>query len=76
VGYGTEYPRELVATGGGGEFADMDNWQRLVEIVVSLNKDRRKLGRLTAAAAASGNLLDRDIAMQKRIDLIKQHLPA
>jgi glycosyltransferase involved in cell wall biosynthesis len=76
VGYGTEYPRELVATCGGGEFADMNNWQRLVEIVVSLNKDRQKLGRLTAAAAASGGLLDRDIAMQKRIDLIKMHLPA
>jgi colanic acid/amylovoran biosynthesis glycosyltransferase len=76
VGYGTEYPRELVATRGGGEFADMDNWQGLVEIVVSLDKDRQKLGRLTAAAAASGGLLDRDIAMQKRIDLIKAHLPA
>jgi glycosyltransferase involved in cell wall biosynthesis len=76
VGYGTEYPRELVATCGGGEFADMDNWRGLVEIVVSLDKDRRKLGRLTEAAAASGRLLDRDIAMQKRIELIKTHLSA
>jgi colanic acid/amylovoran biosynthesis glycosyltransferase len=74
AGYGTEYPRELVATCGGGEFADMDNWQGLVGIVVSLDNDRRKLARLTAAAAASGKLLDRDIAMQKRIDLIKMHL--
>lgn len=76
VGYGTEYPRELVATCGGGEFADMDNWQGLVDIIVSLDKDRQKLAHLTAAAAASGRLLDRDIAMQKRIDLIKMHLPA
>jgi colanic acid/amylovoran biosynthesis glycosyltransferase len=74
VGYGTEYPRELVATCGGGEFADMDRWQALVEIIVSLDKDRLKLARLTAAAAASGRLLDRDIAMQKRIDLIKMYL--
>jgi hypothetical protein len=29
-----------------------------------------------AAAAASGRLLDRDIAMQKRIDLIRTHLSA
>jgi colanic acid/amylovoran biosynthesis glycosyltransferase len=76
VGYGTEYPRELVATCGGGEFADMDNWQELVEMIVSLDKDRQKLAHLTATAAASGRLLDRDIAMQKRIDLIKLHLPA
>jgi colanic acid/amylovoran biosynthesis glycosyltransferase len=76
VGYGTEYPRELVATCGGGEFANMDDWQRLVEIIVSLDGDRQQLRHLTEAAAASGRLLDRDIAMQKRIDLIKMHLPA
>lgn len=76
VGYGTQYPRELVATRGGGEFADMDNWQGLADIILSLDKDRHMLGRLTAAAAASGALLDRDIAMQKRIDLIKMHLSA
>ena len=75
VGYGTAYPRELVATCGGGEFADMDDWKGLVEIIVALDKDRRKLSRLAAAAAASGGLLDRDIAMQKRIDLIKTYLP-
>jgi colanic acid/amylovoran biosynthesis glycosyltransferase len=74
VGYGTEYPRELVATCGGGEFADMDDWQELVRIIVSIDKDRLKLGRLVAEAAASGRLLDRDLAMQKRIDLIKIHL--
>lgn len=76
VGYGTEYPRELVASCGGGEFADMDDWQRLVQIIVSLDRDRQQLHRLTEAAADSGRLLDRDIAMQKRIDLIKKHLPA
>lgn len=76
VGYGTQYPRELVATCGGGKFADMDDWQALVEIIVALDSDRGKLGRLTAAAAASGGLLDRDIAMQKRIELIKTHLAA
>jgi len=76
VGYGTEYPRELVAACGGGEFADMDNWKRLAEIVVALHKDRQRLAHITAAAATSGRLLDRDIAMQKRIDLIKTHLRA
>ena len=74
VGYGTEYPRELVAKCGGGEFADMDNCRGLVEIVVSLDENRQKLAQLTTAAAASGRLLDRDVAMQKRIDLIKTYL--
>jgi colanic acid/amylovoran biosynthesis glycosyltransferase len=76
VGYGTEYPRELVATCGGGEFSEMDDWKGLVEIMVSLDKDRGKLGRLAMAAAASGGLLDRDVSMQKRIELIKAHLSA
>jgi glycosyltransferase involved in cell wall biosynthesis len=75
VGYGTQYPRELVARRGGGEFADMDNSQGLVDIIASLDKDRKRLADLVAAAAASGGLLDRDIAMQERIDLIKTHLP-
>jgi glycosyltransferase involved in cell wall biosynthesis len=74
VGYGTEYPRELVATCGGGEFADMNDWQKLVEIIVSLDKDRALLRRLTEEAAGSGRSLDRDRAMQNRIDLIKMHL--
>jgi colanic acid/amylovoran biosynthesis glycosyltransferase len=76
VGYGTEYPRELVATCGGGEFADMNDWEKLVEIIVSLDRDRALLRRLTEGAAASGRLLDRDQAMQNRIDLIKMHLSA
>lgn len=74
VGYGTQYPRELVAKRGGGEFAEMDNYRGLVDIIASLDKDRAKLADLVAAAAASGQLLDRDTAMQERIDLIKMYL--
>jgi colanic acid/amylovoran biosynthesis glycosyltransferase len=71
VGYGTEYPRELVAIRGGGEFADMDDWQSLAEKIIGLDSDRPRLTRLLEAAASSGRLLDRDVSMQKRIDLIK-----
>lgn len=74
VGYGTQYPRELVATRGGGEFTEMDNYQGLVDLIAALDKDRAKLADLIAAAAASGQLLDRDTAMQERIDLIKMYL--
>lgn len=75
VGYGTQYPRELVAKRGGGEFAEMDDSRRLAHIIASLDKDRTRLAGLVAAAAASGGLLDRDLAMQERIDLLKKHLP-
>jgi glycosyltransferase involved in cell wall biosynthesis len=76
VGYGTEYPRGLVADRGGGEFADMDDWEELVNLIVSFDRNRQQLRQLTEAAAASGRLLDRDVAMQKRIDLIKTYLSA
>jgi glycosyltransferase involved in cell wall biosynthesis len=71
VGYGSEYPRELVATKGGGEFAGMDDWHSLAKKIINLDEDRTRLIGLLKAAASSGRLLDRDVFMQKRIDLIK-----
>jgi len=75
VGYGTAYSRALVATRGGGEFAEINDWQSLGQTIISLDQDRDKLEYLIQAAAASGALLDRDAAMQTRIDLIKKYLP-
>jgi glycosyltransferase involved in cell wall biosynthesis len=75
VGYGTAYSRALVATRGGGEFAEINDWQSLGQRIVSLDQDRDKLEHLIQAAAACGALLDRDAAMQIRIDLIKKYLP-
>jgi glycosyltransferase involved in cell wall biosynthesis len=72
VGYGTAYPRDLVRAHGGGEFTDIGNWQALAEIMLLLDQDRSRLGHLVVAAAASGKLLDRDSAMQNRIDHIKR----
>jgi len=74
VGYDSAYSRELIAIHGGGEFVEVGNWQALTDIIVGLDRDREKLKRLTKAAAASGKLLDRDRAMQNRIDLIKKYL--
>jgi len=76
VGYGAAYPRELVASHGGGEFADLGEWKELAQIIISLDQDRSKLARLVEAAAASGKLLDRDTAIQTRIDMIKKYLAA
>lgn len=75
VGYSTAYSRDLVATYGGGEFTDIGNWQALAEIIATLDRDRPKLGRLIEGAAASGKLLDRDTAMQNRIELLKKYSP-
>lgn len=74
VGYMSEYARDLVAPHGGGEFVRLDNWEALADTIAALNRDRAKLAQLVKAAAASGKLLDRDTAMQRRIDLIKEYL--
>jgi colanic acid/amylovoran biosynthesis glycosyltransferase len=74
VGYDSAYSRELVAPHGGGEFASINDWAALAQIIVALDRDRPRLARLVEAAAASGKLLDRDRAIQYRIDLIKKHL--
>jgi glycosyltransferase involved in cell wall biosynthesis len=74
VGYGSGYSRDLVATGGGAEFTDIGDWKALTALIVSLDRDRSRLGRLVEAAACSGKRLDRDTAIQNRIDLIKKYL--
>jgi colanic acid/amylovoran biosynthesis glycosyltransferase len=74
VGYGSGYSRELVAPHGGGEFTSVNDWAALAELIVALDRDRPRLARLVKAAAASGKVLDRDGAIQYRIDLIKKHL--
>jgi glycosyltransferase involved in cell wall biosynthesis len=73
VGYESSYPRDLVARYGGGEFAEIGDWQKLSDIIVCLNQDRQKLGHLVENAAASGSVLDRDTNIQNRIDLIKKY---
>jgi hypothetical protein len=45
----------------------------LASIIASLDQDRPKLARQVQEAAASGKLLDRETAMQNRIDLIKKY---
>jgi colanic acid/amylovoran biosynthesis glycosyltransferase len=74
AGYGSAFPRDLVASHGGGEFAPSGDWKLLASIIVSLNGDRARLARLIESAAASGKRLDRDTAMKERIELIKSYL--
>ena len=71
VGYASAYARELVEQEGGGQFVDAGDWRGLADLLTFLARDRDKIRDLIQAAAASGRLHDRDRAMQRRIDLIK-----
>jgi glycosyltransferase involved in cell wall biosynthesis len=74
VGYTGAFPRDLVARHGGGEFVDRGDWKMLASTLVSLDGDRGRLAQLVEAAAASGKELDRNTAIQHRIELIKKYL--
>ena len=74
VGYGSAYPKDLVARCGGGSFVSMNNWMDLANLVKDLDKDRGELRDLVRSASVSGRLYDQDTAMQHRIDLIKGYL--
>lgn len=74
VGYGTGYPRDLVAEHGGGEFAETGDWRALAQIIADLGKDRRRLATLVESAAKSGACLNRDAAIRQQIDLIRTYL--
>ena len=73
VGYDRAYPRDLVAKCGGGEFVQIGDSDKLADAVIALDRNRQRLEALVKAAAASGALLDRDTAMQERIELIKAY---
>ncbi|WP_426609732.1 glycosyltransferase [Bradyrhizobium sp. McL0616] len=72
IGYGSSYPRDLVAQCGGGEFTEVGDWQALARVVADLDKDRDMLRELVRQARVSGRLFERDATMQCRIDLMKQ----
>lgn len=74
VGYATAYSRDLVSGCGGAAFAPMSDWHTLTQLVVALDRDRQKLSHLVEAAAASGKLLDKDVAIQHRIELLLKYL--
>jgi colanic acid/amylovoran biosynthesis glycosyltransferase len=74
VGYRSAFPQGLVEAHGGGAFVDIGDWQGLGSLIAELDHDRDRLVSLVLAAAATGRSLDRNSAMQHRIDLIKEHL--
>lgn len=74
VGFDSHYARGLVEESGGGEFVPRPDGSRLAVLVRTLIQSPEKIRELTAQAAASGAKLDRDAAIQRRIELMKAHL--
>lgn len=71
VGYGTDYPRDLVATRGGGLFAPQDDSNSLALRLKRLDGDRRELAALIEAAACSGSLYNEDAVYAHRANLMR-----
>lgn len=76
VGYRSLFPEGLVETTGGGEFVPLGDWRKLGALIAKLDQDRERLSSLVQAAAVTGKALDRDKAMQARVNLIKTYLTA
>jgi glycosyltransferase involved in cell wall biosynthesis len=74
IGYGSAYPKDLVAQCGGGKFSTIGNWRELADIVRNLDRNRERLRDLTKLASLSGRLYERDATMQRRIDLMNECL--
>jgi glycosyltransferase involved in cell wall biosynthesis len=74
IGYGSAYPKDLVAQYGGGEFATLGNWKELADIVQDLDKNRGRLSQLIRSASAWGRSYDRHEQLQRRVILIKENL--
>jgi glycosyltransferase involved in cell wall biosynthesis len=74
VGYWSAYPEELTRERGGGLFVPVGDWTALAKTVLGLAQNPDALIELIKDASLSGRLYDRDAAMQRRIDLVKQYM--
>lgn len=73
-GFATPYSRSLVAPHGGGAFVERGDTAGLAASIAALDADRGALGQLVQDCARSGNELDRDKAIARRIELLKEYL--
>lgn len=72
VGYGTAYPKGLVAQNGGGRFVPQNDAAALAALVTQLHADRAELGALIGQAAASGRAFTEDAVYAHRAELMKR----
>jgi glycosyltransferase involved in cell wall biosynthesis len=71
VGYGTNYPVDLVKKHGGGAFSDQHDCQSLAEIVIALNNDRQRLAEIVEQAAITGRDYNEDKVYAHRASLMR-----
>ena len=72
IGYGSAYPKDLVAQSGGGEFAALGNWKELADIVQHLDRNRDKLRELIRSASTWGRSYDWHTHLRRRAVLIRE----
>lgn len=72
VGFETAYPADLVAEHGGGVFSEMGNVKALAQKVQELDSRKDELSMLVTNAARSGREFDREKALRKRAELVKE----
>lgn len=73
-GFATPYSRSLVAPYGGGTFVERGDTRGLARAIGALDRDRSALVQLVCDCARSGQELDRDKAIARRIALMKKYL--
>ena len=74
VGYTSSYVEELTETRGGGAFVPVHDWQKLGELIATLDRDRPRLSQLIQAAGTNGARFNDKAVFQERSELIKKHL--
>ncbi len=70
IGYGTDYPKGLIAQHGGGSFVPHDP-ASLAAHLTELHADRPTLANMVAQAAASGKLYNEDSVYRHRAELMR-----
>lgn len=73
VGYGSDYPRDLIKKGG-GELVEKGDYQKLFERIKYLSENRNSLASLILQAGAVGSSLTDENVFSHRADLIKKEL--
>ncbi|MBW4550831.1 MAG: glycosyltransferase [Aphanocapsa sp. GSE-SYN-MK-11-07L] len=73
VGYSSANSDELVAEKGGGQFVPVNDWRKLAETIIALDRDRVKLAALVRQAALSGRNFDQESIYHYRCSLIQQY---
>ena len=74
VGYDSPFPRDLIATNGGGVLSPKDNVPALVSTLVQLASDRTRLADLIDRAALDGGPFNDVAVFKHRSEVIRAYL--